>query len=97
MVKICATKDIKPGEMKQFDVKGVELLVVNLDNRFYCLGARCTHAGAPLGEGTLDGDILTCPWHSSRFRITDGSVINGPALKPLPTYKVVVQEGQLFI
>jgi nitrite reductase/ring-hydroxylating ferredoxin subunit len=96
-LRLCATKDLPPGEMNQFDVKGRELLVINVDNRFYCLAARCTHAGAPLVEGSLAGDILTCPWHQSRFKISDGSVVNGPAAKPLATYKITVKDDQLFI
>ncbi len=97
LLRLGTTKEVPPGEMNQFEIKGKELLVVNLDNQFYCLNARCTHAGAPLVEGTLDGDILTCPWHRSRFRVTDGSVVNGPAQKSLGIYKMVVKDDQLFI
>jgi nitrite reductase/ring-hydroxylating ferredoxin subunit len=96
-LRLAAAKDVLPGEMEQVEIKGKELLVINLDNNFYCLNARCTHAGAPLAEGTLNGDILTCPWHQSRFKVTDGSVINGPAQKPLGTYKITIQDDQLFI
>jgi nitrite reductase/ring-hydroxylating ferredoxin subunit len=83
--------------MKQFDLKDSELLVVNTGDRFYCLEARCTHAGAPLAEGNLDGDILTCPWHYSQFRVSDGSVVRGPANSPLNIYDITVRDGQLFI
>ena len=63
--------------MKQFDLRDREFLVANLAGKFYCLDGRCTHAGSPLAEGTLKGEILTCSWHYSRFNITDGSVVNG--------------------
>ncbi|MBI4181208.1 MAG: non-heme iron oxygenase ferredoxin subunit [Chloroflexi bacterium] len=97
LLRLSTTKEVPPGEMHQFKIKGKELLVVNIDNHFYCLEARCTHAGAPLTEGTLDGDVLTCPWHGSRFRVTDGSIVGGPASKPLNTYKITIKDDQLFV
>jgi len=83
--------------MRHFDFRGKEVLVVNLNGQFFSLDARCTHAGAPLDEGTLDGDLLTCPWHYSQFRVSDGSVVSGPAQKPLGTYTVTVRDGELYL
>jgi len=96
-LRLCATEDIPPGEMKQFDLKEEEILVVNLGSQIYCLGGRCSHAGAPLAEGYLEGEVLTCPWHYSQFKITDGSVLRGPANVPLRVYRTEVKEGQLFV
>lgn len=97
-LKLGLAKDVPPGQMQQFDIKGKELLVINLDNKYYCLDARCTHAGAPLVEGNIhDGDLLTCPWHGSCFRISDGSVVDGPATQPLGVYKLEVRDGQLLV
>lgn len=94
---ICRISDVSEGDMKQFNIRGNEILVVNLSNQFYCLDARCTHAGAPLAEGELNGAVLTCPWHGSRFNVTNGSVVNGPAEKPLKVFPSVVKENNLFI
>jgi nitrite reductase/ring-hydroxylating ferredoxin subunit len=97
LTKICSSDAVAPGELRQFNVSDVEILVVNFDGRLLCLAARCTHAGAPLVEGELSGDILTCPWHGSRFRVTDGSVVRGPAEKALKTYDCQLQAGDLFV
>jgi nitrite reductase/ring-hydroxylating ferredoxin subunit len=83
--------------MKQFYVDDMEILVVNLDGQFFCLNGRCTHAGAPLAEGTLNGEVLTCPWHGSQFNITDGTIVRGPAMKQLKTYTSTVKDNFLFI
>ena len=48
------------GELKSFKIKGQEVLVVNVGKKIFSLDARCTHAGAPLAEGTLDEEVLTC-------------------------------------
>ncbi len=96
-VRLCAVDEVPPGEMTRFVIEEKELLLINAGGQFFCLDARCTHAGAPLSEGTVNGDVLTCPWHRSRFKITDGSVINGPAQRPLGAYKVMLKDGQVFV
>jgi nitrite reductase/ring-hydroxylating ferredoxin subunit len=99
MEKICDL-DIAPfpGSLKEFNVRDIEILVANIDGKFFCISARCPHAGgAPLSEGTLDGIVLTCPWHEAQFRVTDGQLLRGPATENLRVYRNVVQDQQLFI
>ena len=95
-VKICRTDAVPAGTASQFTVRDVELLIVNVAGRFYCIGARCTHAGAPLADGELVDDVLTCPWHASRFRVTDGTVLRGPAERNLLTYPVSVRDDYVY-
>ena len=94
---LCRTDDVQENELKQFMLKGIELLVINRNNRFYCLEARCAHAGAPLAEGELENGVLKCPWHGSKFNIETGEVIRGPAKKQLRTYYSIVKDNTLFI
>jgi nitrite reductase/ring-hydroxylating ferredoxin subunit len=96
-MKVCNLEAVPDGSMQQFYVGDLEVLVVNFDGQFLCFDARCTHAGAPLAEGTLNGHVLTCPWHGSQFNVKDGSVLRGPAEKPLRAYSTVVRDGFLFI
>ncbi len=96
-LSLCTTKEVSPGELKQFELKEEEILVANFGGNFYCLEGRCSHAGAPLAEGSLEGEVLTCPWHYSQFRITDGSVLRGPARKALRIYRTEIKDGQLFV
>ncbi len=97
LLRLCAINNVSAGEMRQFDLRGAEILVANFEGRFYCLDARCSHAGAPLAEGSLQGETLTCPWHYSQFNIRDGSVLRGPASSPLRVYRTEVRDGQLFV
>ncbi len=96
-MRVCSVDSVPSGTMEQFYVGELEILVVNRGTQFLCLDARCTHAGAPLAEGTLDGDVLTCPWHGSQFNITNGAVARGPAQKPLRVYPSAVRDGFVFI
>jgi nitrite reductase/ring-hydroxylating ferredoxin subunit len=97
LTKLCDKNILPSGEFRSFRVKGREFLALNVSSKIFCLDGRCTHAGAPLAEGVLDGVVLTCPWHYSQFNITSGKVIRGPAQKPLRTYHVEEKENAYYI
>ncbi len=97
LVRLCDKSILPEGEMKAFKVKDKDILVINSKGKILCLDGRCTHAGAPLAEGTVEGDMLTCPWHYSQFNIIDGSVIRGPAYKQLRPYRVEEKDNSFYI
>jgi 3-phenylpropionate/trans-cinnamate dioxygenase ferredoxin component len=97
LVKLCDRTLIPVGELRSFKVRGHEVLAANVAGKVYCLDGRCTHAGAPLAAGTLDGEVLTCPWHYSQFNVTSGAVLRGPAYKPLRAYAAVEKENAVLI
>lgn len=75
-----------------------DILLYRSDGAVHALANRCTHAGAPLDEGSVDGDLqVTCPWHGSRFRLTDGSVARGPATAPQPAFETRVRDGNVEV
>lgn len=57
----------------------------------------CAHAGGPLDEGELNGDVVTCPWHGSRFHVDSGRVAEGPSKFDQLTLKVREQDGQVQV
>jgi nitrite reductase/ring-hydroxylating ferredoxin subunit/uncharacterized membrane protein len=62
------------------------ILVVRRGDVVHAIRETCTHAGGPLSEGELKGDTITCPWHYSTFRLSDGAVVHGPAGTRQPSY-----------
>jgi nitrite reductase (NADH) small subunit len=96
LAKLGSVDLVPAGSVKEFTVEDQEILLVNLGGQFFCLDARCTHAGAPLAEGSLEGEVLTCPWHGSQFRVTDGTVKRGPAEHNLKVYPVTVKDKTVF-
>jgi len=70
-----------------------ELVLVRIADTVYAMHAVCAHAGGPLAQGTVVKGCVECPWHGSRFRLTDGHVRRGPALYDQPTYEVRAAEG----
>jgi nitrite reductase/ring-hydroxylating ferredoxin subunit/uncharacterized membrane protein len=76
---------------------GVDVLVVREGDRLLALADRCTHRGGPLHEGKVVVGCIECPWHQSRFRLTDGEVEQGPATQPQPVYEARVVGDDLEV
>ena len=73
------------------------LVVVRRGDVVFALKETCSHAGGPLSEGTLHGDTIVCPWHSSAFRLADGAVRHGPASTRQVAYRARIANGQVEI
>ena len=70
-----------------------DLVLVRVGETVHALHAVCAHAGGPLAEGTVVDGCIECPWHASRFRLTDGRLRQGPALYDQPAYEIRAAEG----
>jgi nitrite reductase (NADH) small subunit/3-phenylpropionate/trans-cinnamate dioxygenase ferredoxin subunit len=73
--KACAVSDVAPGTAKLVAVDGKEIALFNVDGTFYALDNECPHRGGPLGEGDLEGCIVTCPWHAWQYDVRSGESI----------------------
>ncbi len=100
MGKILAGKvsDITSGKMIMVSTDGKDILVTNVDGNYYAMDDTCTHAGASLSEGSLDGSTVTCPWHGSTWDCKTGKMIMfGAQLNDLSSYKVTVESDEIFV
>jgi len=77
-VEVAKANEIPVGGMKHVESGDKEICIVNISGTFYALGDRCPHMNALLSMGTLQGKIITCPLHFSRFDVTTGKKISGP-------------------
>lgn len=90
--------DIQGGKMHKVTADGKEILLVNVDGQIYAINDTCTHAGASLAEGTLDGPIVTCGWHGAKFDCRNGKLHLFPAkIKDLNSYKVIIESENVFL
>jgi len=89
--------DIGEGEMMQVEVTGTKVAIANVAGTFYAFGDTCTHLDCSLSEGDLEETTVTCACHGSMFDVTSGAVLQGPAKKPEPSYRVEVCDGTLRI
>lgn len=100
MAKVMVGKasDMGAGTITHVTAGGQEVLVANIGGSFYAAGNTCTHAGAELHEGTLDGNVLTCPWHGAKWDLTTGQMTWFPQkLKPIGSYRVTVEDGTVYV
>jgi nitrite reductase/ring-hydroxylating ferredoxin subunit len=96
MVKVAEVTDLSTGEGKVVNASGKEIALFNVDGTFYAIGNTCVHRGGPLGEGELEGDVVTCNWHGWKYDVTSGVSPVNPAAK-VPSYRVEVQGNDIFI
>ena len=71
-LSVAKASDIPPGEMKTARVGDANVVIANVDGTFFAFGGLCSHEEAPLEEGELDADVVTCPWHFTRFNVRTG-------------------------
>lgn len=89
--------DLPEGEMKPAEVEGRTVLLCRERRRLSALEAHCGHAGGPLQEGTLEGGVVTCPWHGSQFDVATGFCVRGPATFPQPRLEARIRSGQIQV
>jgi nitrite reductase/ring-hydroxylating ferredoxin subunit len=95
--KIGLAQELAFNPMKGAEIEGKQILIVKLGGNFFAIGDKCTHMGCKLSGGKLDGETVRCPCHGSMFNVRTGEVVKGPAKKPVLSYTVTVENGELSI
>ena len=95
-IRVAGTSDLKPGESKAVNANGTEVALFNVDGEFFAISNTCLHRGGPLGEGMLDGDVVTCPWHGWRYNVKTGTNAMLPTAK-VQTYQVKVEGNDVMV
>lgn len=88
-LRACRLADLTVGAIKAVTVAGEPLLLCRTAaGEFHAVENLCSHDEAPLGEGDLDGVVITCPRHGAQFDVRTGVALRLPAAVPLVTYQV---------
>ena len=97
-VEVAKTNEIANRQIKHVEVKGKEILIANIDGKFYALNDRCGHMNALLSMGNIANDnIVTCPFHGARFDITTGKKVKEPILTPSQEMEPLPKTWQLYL
>ena len=96
LTKVATKSDIAPGTGKVVEVGGKPIAIFNCDGIFYAVDNTCVHRGGPLGEGSLVGSTVTCPWHGWEYDVSSGACQTNPAVK-VQKFDVKVEGDDVLI
>jgi 3-phenylpropionate/trans-cinnamate dioxygenase ferredoxin subunit len=96
-VRVGPLDALTPGSGTRVEQGDTRIAVFLIGDEVYAIGDRCSHAEASLAEGEVFGTEVECPRHGSEFDVTTGRPGSLPATQPVPTYEVVVEDGDVFV
>jgi 3-phenylpropionate/trans-cinnamate dioxygenase ferredoxin subunit len=94
---VAKVSDIEEGRTLRMVVDGIEVLLCKCQGEIYAIEDVCTHDGAPLDQGELEGCQITCARHGAVFDVRTGAVLALPAVMPVPTYQIRVEGDDVFV
>ncbi len=94
--KVATTSEIPKGSGKVVEVGGKTIAVFNCDGTFYAIDNTCKHRGGPLGEGSLSGTSVTCPWHGWEYDVTSGACSMDASIK-VPRFDVKLDGHDILV
>ena len=89
-VKVATLAELQPGSGKPVEVDGKAIALFNVGGEVFAIDNTCLHQGGPLGEGILEGEVVTCPWHMWEYNVRTGEIVANPEIK-VATYPVQVE------
>ncbi len=95
-IQIAKIDDVSPGTGIVVEVKDQCLAVFNVDGSFHVTDNTCLHRGGPLGEGDLEGETVTCPWHGWEYNVKTGNCVNNPSSN-IKSYESKVEDGDVKV
>ena len=95
-LKALPIAELPAGQCREALVAGKAVALFNVDGRVYALSNTCIHRGGPLGQGSLSGSSVMCPWHAWTYDVTTGESTVNPDLK-VDRYEVKVEDGQVLV
>jgi nitrite reductase/ring-hydroxylating ferredoxin subunit len=95
-VRVAKESDVPAGSAKEVELNGRVVAIFNLGGKFHAMEGICPHAGGPLAEGTVEGTVVTCPWHGWQFDLTNGqNVYNSKCVQHC--FEVKIEGGEILL
>ena len=95
-VKVASLSELAAGTGKAVEVEGKSIALFNVNGKVYATDNTCLHQGGPLGEGMLEDDVVTCPWHMWQYNVRTGENLEDSMLK-VDTYPVRVSGDDIEV
>lgn len=94
--KVGKVNEIPAGSIKTVQLGGKALAVANVGGTLYAIDNTCLHRGGPLGEGQMEGKVVTCPWHGWQYDVTTGKTVQNPNAG-VSCFKTEVRGDEVFV
>jgi 3-phenylpropionate/trans-cinnamate dioxygenase ferredoxin subunit len=92
-----ATADLHNGEAISIPVGRRMIAVVRSDDEYFAIEDVCTHDGAELTGGEVEGTEIICPRHGARFCLRTGQALSPPAYEPVRVFETKISDGRLWV
>lgn len=96
-IDVAAEAEVEEGQLMRVMAKNTPVMLTRHSGELRALSATCSHAGGPLNKGHIENDCVVCPWHQSKFRLTDGTPVRGPAGSAQPVWDVRAVDGRVSV
>jgi nitrite reductase/ring-hydroxylating ferredoxin subunit len=94
--RVARADEVPVGTIRELQLGGKTIALANVGGNFFAINNVCLHRAGPLGEGRLDGQVVTCPWHGWQYNVTSGKVVQNPAVG-VEAYPVEVRGDDIFV
>ena len=96
-VTVARIEDVPDNGLLSVSAAGLDLVIAKCDGALYAVEDRCSHEEFPLSAGELAGCELTCALHGARFDLATGAPRALPAVIPVRTFEVQVEDGEVRV
>lgn len=95
-IRVAKKGEVPSGAAREFHADGKLVALFNVEGKFYALDNTCLHRGGPLGQGVLEADVVTCPWHGWQYKVTTGESVFNESIK-VQQYEVKLEGEDIFV
>ena len=95
-VKVCSASEITEGTPKLVEANGKQIAIFNVGGKFFAISNVCAHADGSLAEGSVAGDVVTCPLHAWEYNVKTGESLTMPGAK-VEQFKVIVENDEIYV
>jgi len=96
-VRVCALEEIPEQGTFGVEINGTAMVIVKSDGEVYALDEFCTHEEVSLVDGEIYDHTVECWLHGSCFDLRSGKPTGPPATKPLTTYQIRIEDGDVYV
>jgi len=95
-VRTIKLDELPAGSIRELHVEGKAIAVANIEGKIYAINNTCLHRAGPLGQGPLQGKVVTCPWHGWQYDVTTGKLTQNAAVG-VDCYPTEVRGQDIFV